>query len=93
MNNTLSQIRTRNLKGSTKGPVAGLALLALAVLGIAFGSALASAATTESPVTTTNSSQVLQISEDSFHLRQSTIFPDSNLHGPLVDPDLQEAQR
>lgn len=94
MNNTLSQIRTRNLKRSSTGPIASLIIFAVAILGIACGSALATASTHEGPMTTANSSaQVLQISEDSFHLGQSTISPDSNLHAPLVDPDLQKVQR
>ncbi|HUW88877.1 MAG TPA: hypothetical protein VMW30_11015 [Candidatus Paceibacterota bacterium] len=94
MNNTLSQIGTRNAKGSSTGPIASLIIFAVAVLGIACGSALASAATSEGPTTTPNSSaQVLQISEDAFHQDLPTISPDSNLHAPLVDPDLQKVQR
>ncbi|MFA5919256.1 MAG: hypothetical protein WC800_06935 [Candidatus Nanopelagicaceae bacterium] len=93
MNNTLSQIRTRSLKRSITGPIASLTMLAVAILGIAFGSALASASTFEGPVTTVNSSaQVLQISKDAYHLDLPTISPDSNLHGPLVDPDQQKVQ-
>lgn len=93
MINTRSQIRTRNLKASIVSPVAGLIMLATSILGIAFGSALASASTFEGPVTTVNSSaQFLQISEDAYHLDLPTISPDSNLHGPLVDQDQQKVQ-
>lgn len=93
MINTGSQIETRNLKTSIVSPVAGLIMLTTSILGIAFGSALASASAPEYLTTTVNSSdQVLKISEDSFHLDLPMISPESNLHPPLVDPDLQKVQ-
>ncbi|MDP1711220.1 MAG: hypothetical protein Q8K86_02025 [Candidatus Nanopelagicaceae bacterium] len=91
MINTLSQPRTLHLRTSIAKPIAGLTMLASAILGVAFGSTLANALTSEDLTTIAKPSiQVLRISEDSFHKGLATISPKSNLHGPLVDLDSQK---